>query len=75
MYSGMTTVRPEASGTVLAGQLPVKLGIDSFDVNAKDGGAACEEAVQDATSSSGTVAAAHRRRRRAVRGGDIVLPL
>jgi hypothetical protein len=72
----MTTVRPGALVTVLAGQRPVKLGIGSFDMNAKDGGAACEEAVQDATSSSDTVAAAaRRRRRRAVRGGDIVLPL
>jgi hypothetical protein len=87
MRSRMTTVRPEAEGTVLAGQLPVKPGTRSFDVNgAKDGSAAraeacaaeaCEEAapepVQDPTSSSGTVlAASHRRRRRPVRGADNV---
>jgi hypothetical protein len=71
----MTTVRPESEGTAWAGQRPVKLGIGNFDVNAKDGGGACGEVVQDATSTSGTVAAAHRRRRRAVREGDIVLPL
>src|ERR1700752_2538443 len=87
MRSGMTTVRPAAEGTGLAGQLPVKLGTRSFDVNgAKDGSAAraeacaaeaCEETapepVQDATSSTGTVlAASHRRRRGPFRGADNV---
>ena len=83
----MTTVRSEAEGTVLAGQLPVKPGTRSFDVNGAEGGSAaragacaaevCEEAapepVQDPTSSSGTVlAASHRRRRCPVRGADNV---
>ena len=83
----MTTVRPEAEGTVLAGQLPVNPGTRSFEVNgAKDGSAArpeacaadaCEEAapepVQDPASSSGTMlAASHRHRRRPVRGADNV---
>src|ERR1700722_19717210 len=40
MCSGMTTVRPEAEGTVAAGQPPVKLGTRSFDENAPGGGRA-----------------------------------
>ena len=87
MRSGMTTVRPEGEGTVLAGQLPVNPGTRSLEVNgAKDGSAACPEAcaadacedgapepVQDPASSSGTMlAASHRRRRRLVRGAGNV---
>src|ERR1700722_589564 len=44
MCSGMTTVRPEAEGTVAAGQPPVKLGTRSFDENAPVGGVAAGEA-------------------------------
>jgi hypothetical protein len=33
----MTTVRPEAAGTVAAGQVPVKLGMRSLEVNAPGG--------------------------------------
>jgi hypothetical protein len=41
----MTTVLPEAEEAVVAGQLPVKLGMRSLDVNAPGGSVAGVEAV------------------------------
>src|ERR1700689_3703904 len=85
MRSGMTTVCPEDRGAAVDGQLPVKPGTRSFDVNGANGaseacagaraagarGAAAPGPVQDAASSSGTrLTASHGRHRGAVRGQD-----
>src|ERR1700678_255895 len=85
MRSGMTTVCPEDRGAAVDGQLPVKPGTRSFDVNGANGAseacagaraAGAREAAapgpgREAASSSGTrLTASHGRHRGAVRGQD-----